>query len=405
MGDRRLKKTPMTREYSLDRKLLGENTMETRKLAFFCWESMYAERVGGLASAATNLAETLAKQHEVHYFTRGSMADQVINNVRYHYCQPQGCNTVSYCDDMSNRMVDQFTMEDMKGKFDILHFHDWHPVQALHRLQDRDTILTFHSTEFGRNGNQHGDWWEYREVSGKEWYGSYIAKRLTTVSATTKHEIMQLYNVPDWKCDVVPNGVVPRKYCSSIDPGEVKRSYGIHPYAPLVLFIGRLAYQKGPDIFIEALRTVHAHRWDIKAVIAGDGGMRQHLVERACGLPVSFTGYIPDTEYLRLLNAADIVVIPSRNEPFGLVLLEAWSAAKAVVASDVGGLGENIDPFFDGIKVMPDADSLAWGINHLLDDPDKAGTFGSRGRSKVGRSFLWEPIGHRMVRTYSQVSG
>ncbi|MCX6699592.1 MAG: glycosyltransferase family 4 protein [Methanomicrobiales archaeon] len=379
--------------------------MESRKLAFFCWESMHAERVGGLASAATNLAETLAKQHEIHYYTRGTMPDQQINGVCYHYCHPQGGNTVSYCEDMSNRMVEQFRKDDQHGKFDILHFHDWHPIQALHQLQDRDTILTFHSTEFGRNGNQHGNWWEYREVSGKEWYGGLIAKRVTTVSATLKNEIMQLYNVPDWKCDVVPNGVVPRKYCTSVDPGEVKQSYGIHPYAPLILFVGRLAYQKGPDIFIEALRKVHDHRWDFKAIVAGDGGMRQYLGERAYGLPVNFVGYIPDTEYLRLLNAADIVVIPSRNEPFGLVLLEAWSAAKAVVASDVGGLGENINPFIDGIKVWPDSDSLAWGINNLLDDPEKARTFGSRGRSKVNRTFLWEPIGNRMVQTYSQVSG
>ena len=378
--------------------------MESLKLAFFCWESMYAERVGGLASAATNLAETLAKQHEVHYFTRGAMPDQVINNVRYHYCHPKGGNTVGYCEDMSNLMVEQFHHYDQDGKFDILHFHDWHPIPALHLLQERDTILTFHSTEFGRNGNQYGDWWEYREVSGKEWYGSLIAKRVTTVSATLKNEIMHLYNVPDWKCDVVPNGVVPRKYRTSIDPGEVKKSYGIHPYAPLILFVGRLAYQKGPDIFIDALRKVRQHRWDVKAVVAGDGGMRHYLEERARGLPVNFVGYIPDTEYLRLLNAADIVVIPSRNEPFGLVLLEAWSAEKAVVASDVGGLGENIDPFIDGIKVWPDADSLAWGIRNLLDDPEKAGTLGSRGRSKVDRTFLWEPIGNRMLSTYSQVS-
>ncbi|MEI6840380.1 MAG: glycosyltransferase family 4 protein [Methanomicrobiales archaeon] len=379
--------------------------MESRKLAFFCWESMHAERVGGLASAATNLAETLAKQHEIHYYTRGTMPDTQINGVCYHYCQPQGGNTVSYCEDMSNRMVEQFRKDDQNGKFDILHFHDWHPIPALHQLQDRDTILTFHSTEYGRNGNQHGNWWEYREVSGKEWYGGLIAKRVTTVSATLKNEIMQLYNVPDWKCDVVPNGIVPRKYCTSVDPGEVKQSYGIHPYAPLILFVGRLAYQKGPDIFIEALRKVHNHRWDFKAIVAGDGGMRQYLGERAYGLPVNFVGYIPDTEYLRLLNAADIVVIPSRNEPFGLVLLEAWSAAKAVVASDVGGLGENIDPFIDGIKVWPDSDSLAWGINNLLDDPEKARTFGSRGRSKVNRTFLWEPIGNQMLQTYSQVSG
>ena len=377
--------------------------MESLKVAFFCWESMYAERVGGLANAATNLAETLAKDHEVHFFTRGWVQDQVINDVSYHYCRPQGNNTVQYCEDMSNQMVEQFRQTDQKKRFDILHFHDWHPIQALHRLQDRETILTFHSTEFGRNGNQYGDWWEYREISGKEWYGGLIAKRVTAVSTVMKNEVMRLYNIPDWKCDMVPNGIVPRQYHANIDPGEVKQRYGIHPYAPLILFIGRLVYQKGPDLFIEALRTVCRDRWDAKVIVAGDGGMRQFLQERARDLPVNFVGYIPDSEYIRLLNACDLVVIPSRNEPFGLVLLEAWSAEKPVVACDVGGLSENIDTFVNGIKVQTDPGSLAWGISTLIGDPTNAEVLGRRGRAKVDRQFLWSPIANRMEGTYSQV--
>ncbi|MGA2160627.1 MAG: glycosyltransferase family 4 protein [Methanoregula sp.] len=376
--------------------------MESLKVAFFCWESMYAERVGGLASAATNLAENMAKSHEVHFFTRGWMPDQTINNVSYHYCQPQGCNTVQYCEDMSNQMVNQFHQFDRKEKFDILHFHDWHAVQALHRLQQRDTILTYHSTEYGRNGNQYGDWWEYREISGKEWYGGLIAKRVTAVSSILKNEVMNLYNIPDWKCDVVPNGVVPQQYRAEIDPGEVKRAYGIHPYAPLILFVGRLVYQKGPDLFIEALRKVCRERWDAKVIVAGDGGMRQYLQERARDLPVNFVGYIPDSEYVRLLNACNLVVIPSRNEPFGLVLLEAWSAEKPVVASNVGGLSENIDSFMNGIKADPTPDSLAWGIRSMINEPWNAEVLGRRGRGKVDRMFQWNPVASRMADTYAR---
>jgi len=379
--------------------------MESLNVAFFCWESLYAERVGGLASAATRLAEALAKNHNVHFFTRGWMQDQEINGVSYHYCQPQGNNTVQYCENMSNQMVDQFQQSDPQEKFDILHFHDWHPIQALHRLQDRETILTFHSTEYGRNGNQYGDWWEYKEISGKEWYGGLVAKKVTAVSTVMKHEVMQLYNVPDWKCDVVPNGIVPEQYRASIDPGDVKRAYGIHPYAPLILFIGRLVYQKGPDLFIEALRKVCRDRWDAKVIVAGDGGMRQYLQERARDLPVNFVGYIPDSEYIRLLNACDLVVIPSRNEPFGLVLLEAWSAEKPVVACDVGGLSENIDTFINGIKVQPEPESLAWGIGTMIGDPVHAQVLGRRGRTKVDRQFLWNPIANRMTDTYARVGG
>lgn len=379
--------------------------MESYTIAFFCWESMYAERVGGLANAATHLAETLIRQgHEVHFFTRGSIPDQMINGVDYHYCQPRGNNIVEYCDVMSRQMVEQFRKYDASRHFDYLHFHDWHPIQALHQLQDRNTILTYHSTEFGRNGNQTGDWWEFKEISGKEWYGGLIAKQVTAVSSTLRNEVMQLYNVPDWKCTVIPNGVVPQQFrAEGIDPGAVKRAYGIHPYAPLILFIGRLVYQKGPDIFIEALREVCRHRWDAQVIVAGDGGMRQYLEARAKDLPVNFVGYIGDSEYIRLLNACDLVVIPSRNEPFGLVLLEAWSAEKCVVASNVGGLGENIDSFVNGIKVDVNPESLSWGIRTILEEPWNAGALGMRGRRKVDRVFLWDPIARRLTDTYAGV--
>jgi glycosyltransferase involved in cell wall biosynthesis len=330
------------------------------------------------------------------------MPDQVINGVCYHYCDPAGENIVIYCDAMSTAMVEQFRKYDTIHRFDVLHFHDWHVVQALHYLQERNTLLTYHSTEYGRNGNQSGDWWEFKEISGKEWYGGLIAKRVTAVSETLKNEVMALYNIPPDKCDVIPNGVVPREYRTNIDPGEVKKAYGFHPYAPLILFIGRLVYQKGPDLFIEAIRKVCQHRWDAKVIVAGDGGMRQLLQERAKDLPVNFVGYIPDSEYIRILNAADIVVIPSRNEPFGLVLLEAWSAEKCVVACNVGGLSENIDAFVNGVKVEVNPESLAWGINAMIDEPWNAEALGKRGRKKVDRIFLWGPIVKELTGTYAR---
>ncbi len=137
-------------------------------------------------------------------------------------------------------------------------------------------------------------------------------------------------------------------------------------------------------------------------IVAGDGGMRQYLQERARDLPVNFVGYIPDSEYLRLLNACNVVVIPSRNEPFGLVLLEAWSAEKPVVASNVGGLSENIDSFVNGIKADPTPDSLAWGISSLINEPWNAEVLGRRGRGKVDRVFQWDPVASRMADTYAR---
>ena len=132
-------------------------------------------------------------------------------------------------------------------------------------------------------------------------------------------------------------------------------------------------YQKGPDLFIEAIRNVCRIHWDAKVIVAGDGEMRQLLQEPARNLPVQFVGYIPDLEYIHLLNAADIVVLPSRNEPFGLVLLEAWSAEKGVVACNVGGLSENIDAYVPGLKVEVNPESIAGGIKTMIEETWNAG--------------------------------
>ncbi|MGA2105562.1 MAG: glycosyltransferase family 4 protein, partial [Methanoregula sp.] len=230
-----------------------------------------------------------------------------------------------------------------------------------------------------------------------------IAKRVTTVSETLKKEVMQLYNVPEWKCDVVPNGIVPRQYYAEVNPDEVKQAYGIPPSDPLILFIGRLAYQKGPDILIEAVQTVFHDHPDAHLIMAGEGDMQQALGAQAEDLPVTFPGYISDAEYIRLLNACNLVAIPSRNEPFGLVLLEAWSAEKPVVASNVGGLSENIESCVDGIKAEPCPDALAYGIDAIIGRPHAAEVMGKRGREKIDRMFLWEPIGGKMAAAYGRV--
>lgn len=377
--------------------------MEHKKIAFFCWESLYTDRVGGLANAATYLAQELAKKNEVHFFTRGE-GDFSFGGVHYHTVRPQGPNVVDYCKNMSHQMAARFHEFD-NPRFDILHFHDWHVTEALHLLQDRNTIFTFHSTEYGRNGDQHGDWWEYHEISGKEWYAGLIAKKVTTVSGVLRDEVRNLYNVPEWKIQVFPNGVIAEQFDVILDQGEVKQELGIHPFAPTILYIGRMCVQKGPDLLLDSLPQVKSRFWGVEVIMAGDGGMRSWLEDRssAMGLSVRFPGYITDAEYVRLLTAADLVVIPSRNEPFGIVLPEAWSAGNPVVACDVGGLHENIEPYHDGIRTNVSSDSLAAGICEALDNMERSSQWGRRGRAKVYRDFQWSGIASRYDAMYQGI--
>ena len=115
--------------------------MESLKLVFFCWESLHGARLGGLANAATHLAEALAKDLKVHFFTRGDLPDREIAGVSYHYCQPAGEYIVDCCRDMSRQTADDYRK--IGGGLDVLHFHDWHPVEALLILQDQPTALSF----------------------------------------------------------------------------------------------------------------------------------------------------------------------------------------------------------------------------------------------------------------------
>ena len=378
----------------------------------FSWETAYSIRTGGLALAVTGMAKALAaKGHEVHLFTRmGDMQgdyDQ-IDGVNYHRCVfNPGWNLLEYAWNSCQAMIGRFyKVEETVGKFDIIHGHDWHVVDAMNELKNKGyrIVQSYHSTEFGRAGNKMGDWWEFKKVSEKEWYGGYIANRVTTVSGVLKDELKWLYQMPDWKIDVVPNGIYPEKYFKKVDPGRVKEKYGIHPLNPTILFIGRMDLQKGPDLLVEAIPHVLWHRPDAKFIMIGDGGLRLHLEWRVRDLGVShavrFFGSAPFETLVDALNASDIVCIPSRNEPFGIVLLEAWAAGKAVVATDVGGLRENIENFVDGVKVFTYPESIAWGINYMIDDPNRVQLLGANGKKKAEEKFSWQAAAEKLLSTY-----
>lgn len=381
------------------------------RIAVLAWESAHSIMMGGLAVVVSRQAEALAKLgHDVHLFTRwgeGQSDSEYINGHYYHRCKfDQGQNLLAFAHNMSKSFVNNLhVVEGAYGKFDIIHGHDWHVVDALHdlRSEGRVVVLTFHSTEYGRNGGRFGDWWEFKEVSGKEWYGGYIANQITTISNAMKNELCWLYKIPPDKIVIIPNAVDHKKFQVKVDPGRIKERYGIHPLAPTVLFFGRIVDQKGPDLLVEAIPKILVNRLDSKFIFAGEGGMRQYLQKRVTELGVEwatrFLGLLPLPLLIELLNSVDIVCIPSRNEPFGIVLLEAWAAGRPVVATDVGGLGENIENFVDGVKVYPNPDSVAWGINYLLNNPDVMKQISENGRKKAEK-FSWTNVAEQLVKTY-----
>lgn len=381
------------------------------RIGVFAWESLYSVKVGGIAPHVSELSETLAeKGNEVHIFTRnGGLSDhEVINGVHYHRVTHDQSGSIVYqmdrmCDAMYSRFLE---VRDTYGEFDVLHGHDWHPVNVLCRIKNEFGVpfaITYHSTEWGRNGNRHGGWWEAQEISHREWLGGYEAKEVISTSVVLKDEIQHLYQIPDSKITLIPNGIYAGKVRKDVDAGKVKESVEIHPLAPVVLFIGRMSYQKGPDLLVEAIPKVLDHNRDVMFVLIGEGEMRQSCEEMAGALGVPdacrFLGYASDDIVRYWYNACDIVCLPSRNEPFGIVVLEAWDAGKPVVATDAVRL---VDNFKTGVTVYQDSDSIAWGINYVLDGLAE-NSMGEEGRRMVETCYDWKTIADATLDVYGKV--
>jgi glycosyltransferase involved in cell wall biosynthesis len=391
------------------------------RIAILAWESLHSIHVGGLGVVVTRTAEELARKgHEVYLFTiaaEGQNKHTKINDVNYCRCKfDPGKDILSFFSNMSNAMVKELhAVARHSGKFDIVHGHDWHVADALYELKKEGNliVLSYHSSEYGRRGGGFSDKHVsgrdkrvFAEISAREGLGGQISDRIITVSKTMRKELYWLYKIPRKKVDIISNAIDPRKYQRDVDSNKVKKKYGVPPLAPTVLFIGRLEYQKGPDLLIDAIPKVLENQDDVKFLFAGMGTMRNYLRRRVQKLgivgAVRFLGWIPYSRYVDLLNTCDIVCIPSRNEPFGIVLLEAWATGRPIVATDVGGLGENIKNLVDGIKVRPNPKSMARGINFLFNHPRIMARVGARGKEKVIR-FNWASSIKKLLRTYRKV--
>jgi glycosyltransferase involved in cell wall biosynthesis len=364
----------------------------------------------------TELAAALERRnHEVHVFTRqgpGQPHYDNIHGVHYHRCSFElSPNFVDEINNMCRAFVHSFFgVEDHVGRFDIVHAHDWLASNAAVWVKEgrgRKAVLTMHSTEYGRNGNRFFAGQSHR-VQDHERHGTYCADRVITVSNQLKEEIKWLYNLPDHKTKMIYNGVNAEVFDYTVDAGDVKRRYAIGPLDPTVLFVGRMVVQKGPDILVRTMPSVLRYYPHAKFVFVGDGHMKhevcalahQHGVAHA----LRMLGDKRGRELHDLFKACDVVAVPSRNEPFGIVILEGWSALKPVVSTKRGGPSEFVWHGINGLQVEDTPDSVAWGLGTLLADHNQCRWMGSNGRAAVDAVFSWDKIAAQTEEVYASVA-
>jgi len=384
------------------------------RIALLTWESLHSIRVGGIAPHVTELAAALERRgHDVHVFTRigeGQSRYERIDGVHYHRCPFQADpDFVTSMGRMSDSLAWHLgEVEAEYGQpFDIVHGHDWLVAKALCQIKNerhRPIVLTVHSTEYGRCGNElfwHCQSQRIREI---EWEATYIANRVICVSQSLRKEVQWLYTVPSDKIVSIYNGVDVRPFDAQVNVKSIRARYAIGVDDPCILFAGRLAWQKGPDLLVEAMPRVLRDHPKAKFVFAGEGDMRAEL-ETCVGdaritLATRFVGYRKGAELIGLFKSADIVCVPSRNEPFGIVILEAWSASKPVVATRTGGPAEFVCHEETGFTVASDAKSIGDGVGEMLSDIPGARRMGINGRREAETRFSWENIAAQTEAVY-----
>jgi len=278
--------------------------------------------------------------------------------------------------------------------FDIIHAHDWMTYPAglwIARASGKPLVVHVHSTEFDRSG-EHVN----QQVYDIERRGMHGAMKVICVSQLTKNSVMHRYAVPEEMAEVVYNGV-------QIDTAEAGIT-GIKRRDKIVLYFGRITFQKGPEYFLRAAKRVLEHSDDIIFVVAGSGDMAQHMIEMAAhmgiGHKVLFTGFLRGDDIKKVFAMADLYVMPSISEPFGIAPLEAMSNDVPVIISKSSGVSEVLS---HALKVdFWDVDDMANKIIAVLRHPPLSQTLREHGRMEV-RNLTWDGAAQRCESIYEDV--
>ncbi|MCX7859502.1 MAG: glycosyltransferase family 4 protein [Chloroflexus sp.] len=294
------------------------------------------------------------------------------------------------------------------GRPDLIHVHDWLTAEAGIALKHHwrvPLIATIHATERGRS---QGDINGYRsqQINDLEWRLTYEAWRVIVCSHFMARQVRDYFTTPPDKIDVISNGVhiPPQPFATPADWVAFRRRFAADNES-LVIFVGRLVYEKGVHILLEAWQRVLAEM-PARLVIAGTGSLLDELKGRAAemGIPVEFLGFISDEDRNRLYAVGDLAVFPSLYEPFGIVALEAFAAGCPVIVSDAGGLAEVVQHELNGLVVPAgDAVALANALLASLHAPAESRLRAARGAALARAYYTWNRIAGEVKAVYDRV--
>jgi glycogen synthase len=376
---------------------------------------------GGLGRHVRKLSEQLVRDGvELHVLTRGggrlpAEADQhgvIVHRVREPKFPWDLSAFVRWVDAMNDHMHALAAELGNRFEFDLVHSHDWLVAGAAElaaRELDRPWLVTVHATEYGR----HDGWVQNQPQSHIHAAERAMVRRadhVITCSRYMRGHVANVFGIRPSKITAIPNGIDPRDLEPvSADLPALRARYAA-PDELLVLLVGRLAYEKGFHLALDALAPIVRRRGGVRFVVAGTGTAEAELKRQARRLGLAghgvFLGWIGDDMLHSLYRVCDLCIVPSIYEPFGLVALEAMASGCLCVVADTGGLREVV-PVEGTVGLRfpsRDATALRGVLERVLTDDAERTRLVAEAREHVLR-FGWAEVARRTAEIYRTLAG
>lgn len=313
------------------------------------------------------------------------------------------CEQNIYADDLMGEVerygdaAEQIALEE---DFTVIHAHDWLSYPAGIRAKEvsgKPLITHVHAIEYDRSHEGGVN----QQICKIEKAGLEASDKIIAVSGYTKHRIHDFYGIPLDKIEVVHNGINSNQFKAAPNKLKTLKKSG----NKMVLFVGRITYQKGVDYFVEAAYKALQINPKIIFMVAGSGDMMYQIINQAAYYGISdkvfFPGFIRGDELDNLYHSADVYVMPSVSEPFGLVALEALSKKVPVIVSKQSGASEVLK---HALKVnFWDTDELANKIVAVINNPALRYSLSKNGYREV-ENFTWDSAADKCIKIYNQLA-
>ncbi|OGT07738.1 MAG: hypothetical protein A2X78_03585 [Gammaproteobacteria bacterium GWE2_37_16] len=299
-------------------------------------------------------------------------------------------NEVLRYSEIAGRLAEQIS-------HDVIHVHDWMTILAgikAKSISKKPLIFHTHALEIDRSGTKNYN----RQIFDIEKYGMEQADKVIAVSNYTKNIITSHYGIPANKIEVVYNGIEQSNIKHKINTKSSKTK--------MVLFLGRITQQKGPSFFIAIAKKILDKRKDVQFVIAGTGHLLAEMIEQVAALRIGkyvhFTGFLDQKTVKKIYQLADVYVMPSVSEPFGLSCLEALSEDVPVVISKQSGVAEALHNTLNAD--FWDTDDMAAKILAVLAYKGLGAELITNAKKEM-EHLTWDIAGDKIISVYNNLTG